>query len=229
MLTNDNFQQFLDAIKIEAVHADRIDRALDTSLGGRFKRDMTRFSRALNPEDRAFLGLEDSAANIKEQGVPKLGGFGESPTSIVSTLLLITAFILVASIPKQWTIVFATVSWFIGLAANVHQALEYLVGSLIVIPFAIAIRAIISRTKAYERVSNSLKTRSTGVTRVTVLSSVVLAALTVALTAEDTFSGSPGSTPIGVFVLFVLVATAIPFVIRQIAYWIYDGFRSKNG
>ena len=27
VLTNDNFQQFLDAIKIEAVHADRIDRA----------------------------------------------------------------------------------------------------------------------------------------------------------------------------------------------------------
>ena len=67
------------------------------------------------------------------------------------------------------------------------------------------------------------KNRSKGITRLTVLCAIVLPALVV----YDSVSGPVPGPPLYGLAIIALVCATIPFIIRQIGYWIYEGFRSN--
>lgn len=116
ILTDDNFPRFLEALKKEAHHPDRLERALEKS------------------NQRSFFRL--SGSNL-----------GEYPLQTLCVILLTIVFILFIVIQKKEMITIAAVCWFIGIIVNLPTLIEYLVGSVIVVPLAIFLRWLIHRAK----------------------------------------------------------------------------------
>ena len=149
ILTEDNLQQFLDALRKEAPHPDRLERALDRAERGSIQR-------FLYPLKKKNTQMSETSLNENPLTVPErtegrevalaAPGLRENPLLAIYVLLALIALAIFIALPKKtWSLWVGIGIWTLGFIVNLPTLPAFIVGCVIVIPIACVLRWAIGK------------------------------------------------------------------------------------
>ena len=130
ILTEDNLQQFLDALRKEAPHPDRLERALDRAERGSIQR-------FLYPLKKKNTQMSETSLNENPLTVPERTEGRE--------VALAAPAIFIALPKKTWSLWVGIGIWTLGFIVNLPTLPAFIVGCVIVIPIACVLRWAIGK------------------------------------------------------------------------------------